>query len=138
MHSAKGKWVDELPGILWAYKTTSQRPTRVSPFSLTYGMEAIIPTEIEMPKLRIAHYQQRMANLNNRHIKLHAFRVGDLVLRRAFENTTDLAVGKFQPNWEGPYVIVRVGLAGLYALNKLDRAPTPRIWNVMHLKMYYQ
>ena len=23
MHLAKGKWVDELPGVLWAYKTTS-------------------------------------------------------------------------------------------------------------------
>ena len=23
LHSTKGKWVDELPGVLWAYKTTS-------------------------------------------------------------------------------------------------------------------
>ena len=79
-----------------------------------------------------------MSNLYNRHIKPHAFQVGDLVLRKVLENTADPTVGKFQPNWEGPYVIVRVGLAGSYALNKLDEAPVPRMWNYMHLKRYYQ
>ena len=44
--------MDELPGVLWAYRTTSQRLTGVSPFALTYGMEAIIPIEIGMPMLR--------------------------------------------------------------------------------------
>ena len=38
LHSAKGKWVDELPGI------TSRKPIGILPFVLTYGMEAIIPT----------------------------------------------------------------------------------------------
>ena len=49
-----------------------------------------------------------------------------MVLRRVFENTADLVTGKLQPNWEGPYVIIRVGPARSYALNKLDggtRAP---------------
>ena len=52
LHSAKGKLVDELPGVLWAYRTTNQKPTGVSPFTLTYGIEAIIPTYIRMPTLR--------------------------------------------------------------------------------------
>ena len=51
LHSTKGKWVDELPGVLWAYRTTNRNPTVVSPFSLTYGMEAIIHTEIGVPTL---------------------------------------------------------------------------------------
>ena len=42
LHSAKGKWVDELPRVRWAYRTTSRKPTEVSLFALTYGMEAII------------------------------------------------------------------------------------------------
>ena len=78
-----------------------------------------------------------MANLYNKHIKLRAFRAEDLVLRKVFEYTADPAASKFQPNWEGPYMIVRVRPVGSYALNKLDGAPVPRIWNVMHLKMYY-
>ena len=60
LHSARGKWVDELLGVLWAYRTISQRPNGVSPFALTYGMEAIIPTEIGMPMLRVKVL--RMAN----------------------------------------------------------------------------
>ena len=52
LHSVEGKWVDKLPGVLWAYKTISRKPTRVSPFALTYKMEAIIPIEIGVPKLR--------------------------------------------------------------------------------------
>ena len=79
-----------------------------------------------------------MANLYNRHIKPRAFLAGDLSLRRVFENTANTAAGKFQPNWEGPYVIVRVGPVGSYALNKLDGAPVPRMWNAMHLKRYYR
>ena len=159
--------MEELPRVLRAYRTTSQKPTGILPFTLTYGMEAIIPTEIGIPTfrteipekanaeavtkdldmidelheaatVRIASYQQRLTNLYNRHVKPCTFRAGDLVLRRVFENTADLVVGKSQPNWEGPYVIVRVGLAGPYALNKLDEAPMPRIWNAMHLKRYYQ
>ena len=52
LHSAKGKWVDELPGVLWAYKTTNWKLTGVSQFALTYGMEAIIVIEIGMPIVR--------------------------------------------------------------------------------------
>ena len=44
--------MDELSGVLWAYRTTSRKPTGVSQFALTYGIEAIIPTEIRMPTLR--------------------------------------------------------------------------------------
>ena len=92
----------------------------------------------EAATISITSYQQRMENLYNRHIKPRASRVGDLVLRRVFENTADPAAGKFQPNWEGLYVIIRVGLAGSYSLNKQDEAPMPRMWNAMHLKRYYQ
>ena len=53
LHSAKGKWVEELPEVLWAYRTTSWKPTGILPFALTYGMEAIIPTEVGIPTLRI-------------------------------------------------------------------------------------
>ena len=71
-------------------------------------------------------------------MKPHTFKAEELVLRRVFENTSNLANGKFQPNWEGPYIVVIVGLAGSYALNKPDGTTVPRMWNVMHLKKYYQ
>ena len=92
----------------------------------------------EAAAMRIASYQQRMPNLYNRHVKPRAFRVGDLVLRMVFKNTVDLAARKFQPNWEGPYMIVKVEAVESYTLDNLDGNLVPRMWNAMQLKMYYQ
>ena len=167
LDSAKGKWVDELPGVLWAYKTTARKPIGMSPFTITYGMEAIIPTEISMPTIgenipeqgstelmikeldtvdelresaaiRIVSYQLQLDISYNKRVKPRTFQPGDLVLRRVFENTADPTAGKFQPNWEGPYLMIRAGESRAYALDKLDGTPVPRMWNVTHLKRYYQ
>ena len=54
LDSAKGKWVEGLPGVLWAYKTTARKPTGIFPFALTYGMEAVIHTEVGFPTIRTA------------------------------------------------------------------------------------
>ena len=52
LEKAKGKWVEELPNVLWAYRTTPRRSTGETPYSLTYGMEAIIPLEVGLPTIR--------------------------------------------------------------------------------------
>ncbi|RVX19896.1 hypothetical protein CK203_005312 [Vitis vinifera] len=61
---AKGKWVEELPGVLWAYRTTPGRPTGNTPFALTYGMDAVIPTEIGLPTIRTDAAKQKMPTRN--------------------------------------------------------------------------
>ncbi|XP_024021745.1 protein NYNRIN-like [Morus notabilis] len=48
----KGKWAEELPKVLWAYRMTSRTTTGETPFSMTYGVEAVLPVEIETPTLR--------------------------------------------------------------------------------------
>ncbi|RVX02030.1 hypothetical protein CK203_019417 [Vitis vinifera] len=62
LEQAKGKWVEELPGVLWAYRTTPGRPTGNTPFALAYGMNAIIPTEIGLPTIRTEAGMQDDAN----------------------------------------------------------------------------
>ncbi|KAF5954548.1 hypothetical protein HYC85_007404 [Camellia sinensis] len=52
LQAAKGKWVDELPSVLWAYRTTPRRSTGESPFTMTYGTEAVIPLEVGIPGIR--------------------------------------------------------------------------------------
>ena len=128
--------MDELPRVLWAYRTTARRSTSISSFAITYGMEAIIPTKIGMPNIqtrmldqenaelviedldtvdklresaavRIASYQRRLENSYNKQVKPLMFQPGDLVLKKVFETTVDPTAGKFQPNWEGPYLITR-------------------------------
>ena len=90
--------MDELLRVLWAYKTTSRKLTGVSPFALTYGMEAIIPIEMgvltlrtkipekanieasakeldiadelhEVAAIHMASFQQRITNLYNRRVR---------------------------------------------------------------------
>ena len=52
LDDAKGRWVEELPHVLWAYRTTPRRSTRETPFAITYGVEAIIPLKANFPTLR--------------------------------------------------------------------------------------
>ena len=130
-------------------------------------MEAVIPTEICLPTIRtatpesenaesvvreldasdelreatairVASYQHLLENSYNKRVKPRVFQPGDLVLRKVFENIADPMAGKFQPNWEGPYVVTRPGEFGSYAIDKTDGTPVPRMWNVTHLKRYYQ
>ena len=58
LEEVKGKWVDELPRVLWAYQTKSRWITRATPFVLAYEMEVIIPTKIEMPIAKTAKQDQ--------------------------------------------------------------------------------
>ena len=46
LEGAKGIWPEELPSILWAYRTTARTPTGETPFRLMYGSEAVIPAEV--------------------------------------------------------------------------------------------
>ena len=45
---SKGTWPEELPSILWAYRTTTRMPTGKTPFWLTYGSEAVIPAKVKL------------------------------------------------------------------------------------------
>jgi len=49
---AKGRWADELLEVLWAYRCTPQSTTQETPYSLAYGVDAMIPVEIGEPSLR--------------------------------------------------------------------------------------
>ena len=46
-------WHEELPYALMAYRTAIRTSTGATPYSLMYGMEAVLPAEIEIPSLHI-------------------------------------------------------------------------------------
>ena len=121
--------------VLWADRTTSKLATCQTPYSLVFRIEALIPTEVVIPmaryllqdqeyndrilardldiidkfrdlaKIRIAAYQQRITKAYNKNIKFRRFQIGDLVLRKTFQNTKDPSTGKLTPKWEGLYLI---------------------------------
>ena len=51
-------WLQKLPFALWAYRTFFHTSTGATPYSLVYGMEAMLPVEIEMGSLRVTLEQQ--------------------------------------------------------------------------------
>ncbi|GKF19924.1 reverse transcriptase domain-containing protein, partial [Tanacetum coccineum] len=47
-------WLEEISHVLWAHRTMIKSSNEDTPFSLTYGTEAVIPAEIGMPTFRTA------------------------------------------------------------------------------------
>lgn len=163
----KGRWAEELPFVLWADRTTTKNATGQTPFSLVFGTEAVIPTEMVIPtarsqlqniqdnqealiqdldtidenrdlaKFRIAAHQQRISRSYNKNLRIRRFQIGDLVLRKAFQNTTNPADGKLAPKWEGPYLIDSDAGKGAYWLVTMEGDILPRSWNAIHLKAYH-
>ncbi|KAL0416563.1 UNVERIFIED_CONTAM: hypothetical protein Slati_3488200 [Sesamum latifolium] len=66
---AKGSWVNELPGVLWAYRTTRREPTQKMSFNLVYRSEAVILSEIGEETWRIKSYDD-LRNSESRIIDL--------------------------------------------------------------------
>ena len=56
LEGTKGKWAEELPNVLWAYRTTLRRSTGETPYSLTYGAKAVIPVEISLCSARVSGF----------------------------------------------------------------------------------
>ena len=56
LDDTKGRWVDELPHVLWTYRT------RETPFSMTYGAKAVIPLESGFPTLQIDQFSAEENN----------------------------------------------------------------------------
>lgn len=159
--------MEQLPIVLWAYRTTPRRSTGETPFFMTYGTEAIIPLEVGLPSLRtsvidfrgnnqaleealdaikekkeaalirLPSYQQILIQQRGKNVKSKSFNVGDLVLRKVTLNTTKPTYGKLGPNWEGPYVIISSSGTGAYYLENMDGNAIQNPWNMSNFRKYY-
>ena len=102
LKGAKGAWLEELPNVLCAYRTTTRIPTKETPFRLTFGTEAVILVEVGLTSLRVkeealkrmAKHKEVMARYYNRKVKVRKFNTGDLVLRKVSQATKDPSQGK--------------------------------------------
>ncbi|KAL5835927.1 hypothetical protein ACOSQ4_015424 [Xanthoceras sorbifolium] len=54
--NGQGAWVDKLHEVLWALRTTPHTTIGESPFSLAFGTEAVLPTEMTIQTLRVREY----------------------------------------------------------------------------------
>ena len=128
LDDAKGKWMEELPHVLWTYRTTPRKSTGETPFSMTYRAKAVIPLENSFPMMRIstftsngndellkknldlveeqkenamvqlAYYQHKLKQGYDMNVKLRSLVSGNLVLRKVLGDTKNPAWGKLGPN----------------------------------------
>jgi len=116
-------------------RTSINRSTGFTPFFMVYGVEAIMPTDLEHDSPRVinfveadnevarqdgvdqldeardlaysrtAIYQQCLHRYHSRRVQTRTFQEGDLVLRLVHEKK---GMHKLSPPWEGPFTIGRV------------------------------
>ena len=116
-----GKWVEELPHVLWTYRITPRRSTGDTLFSMTYGDEAVIPLKNGFPTLRtstftldgnnellkknldlieeqrenamvqLTYYQHKLKQGYDTNVKLRPLALRDLVLRKVLGSTKNPA-----------------------------------------------
>ena len=67
LEGAKGIWPEELPSILWAYRTMARTPTEETPFRLTYGSKVVIPAEVGLTSYKVHNHDE---NKNGEAIRL--------------------------------------------------------------------
>lgn len=54
--SRKGAWADELPSMLWAYRTTPYNATGKTSYFLAFKAKAVVPVEITLPNHWTVHF----------------------------------------------------------------------------------
>jgi hypothetical protein len=55
------RWHEALSEALWAHRTTRHGATKVTPFELVYGQEAMLPVEINVQACRVARQEMLSA-----------------------------------------------------------------------------
>lgn len=138
-----GKWLKELPNVLWGLRTQPCKPTRQSTYFLVYRSEAILHADVMWRSPAVEQYEEGVAEetrrldldrleeirsaalvqsvkyleglrrYHHRNVKERSFNVGDVVLKR-IQDTSGLH--KFNLQWEGPYTISKVTGPGSYRL----------------------
>ncbi|GKA76586.1 reverse transcriptase domain-containing protein [Tanacetum coccineum] len=159
-------WVNELPNVLWAHRTSLKQINGETPFSLTYESEAVIPAEIGMPThrtmkiredknedelrlnmdllqerreaatIRKAKYKTKMEQYYNQKVRPVSFKPDECVFRRNEASRVE-DQGKLGSKWEGPYRVMEVYQNGSYKLQIMGGKEVPRTRHAINLRMCY-
>ncbi|GJV85266.1 reverse transcriptase domain-containing protein [Tanacetum coccineum] len=136
LDASSKNWMEELSRVLWTHRTMIKSSNKDTLFSLTYGIEAVIPAEIGMPILRTAEVdlgqnnealeinldlleekreqaairkaksKEKMEKYYNSKVQSTSFKPGDFVYHSINASRAEYT-GKLGPKWEGPYKVTK-------------------------------
>ncbi|XP_022841945.1 uncharacterized protein LOC111365636 [Olea europaea var. sylvestris] len=121
LSEAKGKWADELPGVLGPIAPPVEHPL----------VNALLVG------LRHGSGHTSKNRHSNISVTTRPFKECEWVLPIVFQNTKEASAGKLVANWEGPYLITKVVGQGAYKLRAQDGRDITNSWNAIHLRKYY-
>jgi hypothetical protein len=153
------EWDKYVSPVLFAYRTSKQATTQVTPFYLTYGREARLPVDDltndfvtiqqrimelidQLPVLResvketIGEKQAEQKQRYDQQVPQETvYAIGDKVLyyKAALENQRS---GKLDAKWKGPYYVHDTGPRGTYKLRDLRGKLSKAYVNGNLLKTY--
>jgi len=165
------RWHEVLSEALWAHRISRHGATKVTPFELVYGQEAVLPVEVNLDAYRLAKQNDlsavvyhdlmmdnidevtdvrlkalkeiekdkaRVAKAYNKKVRSKSFQVGELVWKTILPiGSKSNQFGKWSPNWEGPYKVVKVIFGNSYVLETLQGERLTRAFNGRYLKRYF-
>ncbi|GJU55654.1 reverse transcriptase domain-containing protein [Tanacetum coccineum] len=139
LHQEGGTWVEELPNVLWAHRTTPKTSNGETPFSLAYealGLNLnLLEEQREIAAIKEARRKQQVEKYYNQRVHHKQFKVGEFILWKnelsKVENT-----GKLRPKWEGPSRLLK-HMARVPTSTSMDGAEIPRTWHSSNLRKYY-
>ena len=143
--------------MVWGLRTQPSRNTSVSPYSIVYGAEAVLPSDVAFGSPRAEHFDQSSADhareleINcieekrlvsylhttkylkamrryyNKNVKDCSFVVGDLVLKW---KKSQEGMHKLSMPQEGPFVVTEVTRPTSYRLAYPDGTSLPNSWHI--------
>jgi hypothetical protein len=165
------RWHEVLSKALWAHRISRHGATKVTPFELVYGQEAVLPIEVNLDAYRLAKQNDllavvfhdlmmdnidevtdvrlkalkeiekdkaQVAKAYNKKVKSKSFQVGELVWKTILPiRSKSNQFGKWSPNWEDPYKVIKIIHSNSYMLETLQGDSLPREINGRCLKRYF-
>ena len=149
---ALGRWMKELPTMVWGLRTQASRNTGVSPDFMVYDTEVVLPSDVTFGSPRVENFDKSSADLareleinceeerrltsclrtakylegvrryHNRNVKERSFMVGDMVLKW---KTSQEGMHKLSTPWEGTFVVTEVTCPTSYRLAYPDGTRLP-------------
>ena len=154
------EWDKFIAPVLFAYRISKHSTTKITPFYLTYGREAVLPiddlteneeqiiTRIhkliddlphvrELTKNRIDQQQSKQKEYHDKNVRHEInFKIGDKVLLYKAEKEKQWT-RKLDEKWKGPYYIHEVLLNGAYKIKELNGKVLKTPVNGEWLKVYH-